>query len=46
MDIQLMNIRQRHFTIKWIRHKNGKISYQLIYDGQKEDLEEENKRIV
>ena len=31
------------FTIKWIRHKNGKISYQLIYDGQKEDLEEEKQ---
>ena len=31
------------FTIKWIRQKNGKISYQLIYDGQKEDLEEEKQ---
>ena len=31
------------FTIKWIRHKNGKISYKLIYDGQKEDLEEEKQ---
>ena len=31
------------FTIKWLRHKNGKISYQLIYDGQKEDLEEEKQ---
>lgn len=33
----------RTFTIKWIRHKNGKISYQLIYDNQKEDLEEEKQ---
>ena len=31
------------FTIKWICHKNGKISYLLIYDGQKEDLEEEKQ---
>ena len=33
----------RTFTIKWIHHKNGKISYQLIYDNQKEDLEEEKQ---